>query len=158
MRVLPERGLDAMKTTEGDPEIQRMWAYKNRDEPGLFTYDYSDRYLGLRSVSMRVFPFYWGSPRVMGGKGDYDDREPWPGRAPWDQVQSLPSWAKRMADALWDALPEMEALGFDDSRISVKHRGSEPPLEVAQRVLEVIRPFIAEQASLIHRYWEVGGA
>lgn len=60
----------------------------------------------------------------------------------------LPEWQQRLADALWDGIPGLDTLFFNNGEITLQHTGVFSDAEIIEAAEEIIRPVLETQLTL----------
>lgn len=60
----------------------------------------------------------------------------------------LPEWQQKLADALWDNIPGLDTLFFNNGGITLQHTGIFSDAEIIEAAEEIIRPVLETQLTL----------
>lgn len=96
------------------------------------------------NVWLAVYPFYVADMVRMEHKGHYG--------YDWD-TGSISEWQKALADKLWDKLPGLQTIYFDNGEIILQHNGLFSDEEIIAAATEVIQP-VLEDNLLLQRFKE----
>lgn len=89
-------------------------------------------------LSVHPFPMEDGI-RMMMHRGDY---------GLWEREKPLAQWKKELADALWDGIPGLQHLFFNNGQITLQHHGVFPDAGIIEAAEAIIRPVLETQLRL----------
>ena len=88
------------------------------------------------NIHLGVHPFRMGKGLVMmDEKGDY-------GLHYEEESKQLAQWEKDLADQLWDNIPGMDVLFFDNGKVVIQHKGIYEDDQIIPVVEQIIRPVL----------------
>lgn len=85
-----------------------------------------------RNVHLAVYPFFHNSINMMMHKGHYGEY--------FDE--KLSEWKKELADKLWDNVPGISCLFFNNGEITIQHNGVLEDNDVIELATRVIQPYL----------------
>jgi len=94
-----------------------------------------DKTMEQGNIHLAVHPFPVPHILMMMGKGNYTDH----------YGCSLPDWQRKLADELWDKLPGLQDLFFNNGEITIQHNGLFRDSEIREAAIKIIEPYLEEQ-------------
>lgn len=91
------------------------------------------------NIHIAVHPFPIKVIRMMMYKGDYEDS---------DYKGELSQWQKELSDKLFDNIPGLSDLFFDNGNITIQHSGVFSDPEIYNAAVEIIEPYLKSQLAL----------
>ncbi len=93
------------------------------------------------NIHLAVHPFPFDSIKMMMNKGDYTNHD----------GTELNEWQTRLADSLWDNLPGVNDLFFNNGGITIQHNGIFEDNEIIEVAIEIIEPFLQANLKIIQQ-------
>ena len=97
---------------------------------------------GANNIHLAVHPFRCAYViKHMMEKGDYDvgygeTREP------------LPDWQQKLSDELWDNIPGLQSLFFQNGEITLQHSGVFDDTEIIKSSTDILNPYLERELRL----------
>jgi hypothetical protein len=98
------------------------------------------------NVHLGVHPFSFPSGiKMMTRKGDYDF---------YLKSGEMAEWQKKLADELWDGIPGLSTLFFDNGQITLQHSGVFTDHDIVAEATDIITPFLEQEMLLKNLFKE----
>ncbi|KKM96752.1 hypothetical protein LCGC14_1174890 [marine sediment metagenome] len=95
------------------------------------------------NIHLSVHPFRVDSIHMMSQRGEYGH----------DWKEPIPPWQRLVADALWDSIPGLTTLFFQNGKVTLQHSQVFPDHEIAQAAKEVLTPFLENNLNGAYDNW-----
>lgn len=84
------------------------------------------------NVHLAVYPFFHNSINMMTEQGYYRDHE----------GSQMTDWEKSLADKLWETIPSLAVLFFNNGEITIQHHRLLSDEEVVEMASSIILPYL----------------
>lgn len=98
----------------------------------------SNRTTSRHNIHLAVHPFSHNGIIMMMQKGDYDNH----------RGDVLAEWKQKLADSLWDKIPGLHSLFFQNGEITIQHVGLYSDEEIISEAEAIIMPVLKGQLLL----------